>query len=228
MRVTEDLSAFFINEEFVEPRVSPRHLDRLLADGWRHFGPQFFRYNLAIYDNEIRRVIPLRVRLAEHRRSQSQARVARRNSDLESTVGPVAVTAEVEELFFDHRTRFRQHPPDSIFTFLSPDAAAEPCEVRQLSVRSNGRLIAASFFDVAENSISGIYAIFDPREAARRLGIFTLLAEIDLAAAEGKEFYYLGYCYNGSSFYDYKKQFHGTEAFDWKGEWKPVERGSRL
>ncbi len=228
MHAAGDISVFFINEEFVAPHVSGRQLDRLLAEGWRHFGPRFFRYSLAVHANEIRRVVPLRIRLSEFRRSQSQAKVAKKNRDVEFEVGPARVTAEVEELFIRHRTRFRQHPPDSIYTFLSPDPDAEPCEVRQLSIRSSGRLIAASFFDVAENSSSGIYAVFDPCESARSLGIFTLLAEIELAAEEGKEFYYLGYCYNGNSFYDYKKQFYATEAYDWEGNWHAVERNADL
>jgi arginine-tRNA-protein transferase len=220
----DELAAIFINEEFVETCVSAAELDRLLADGWRHFGPEFFRYNLAIYDNEIRRVIPLRIRLTEFRASQSQTRVLRKNADAEVVIGPVQVTPEIEELFDLHKRRFRQHPPDSIYSFLSPDPQEVPCDMLQISVLVGVKLIAASFFDVGEKSLSGIYAVFDPEESSRSLGIFTMLKEIEYARESGKEFYYQGYSYGGDSFYNYKKRFHGAEAYHWNGVWAPFPR----
>src|SRR5215203_3905155 len=141
----DDLAAIFINEQFVETRVSPAELDRLLAEGWRHFGSEFFRYNFAVYDNEIRRVIPLRIRLSEFCPSQSQIRVLRKNVDAEVTIGPVEVTSEIEELFERHKLRFRQHPPESIYSFLSPDPREVPCDMLQFTVAVKGRIVAASF-----------------------------------------------------------------------------------
>ena len=220
----DDLAAIFINDQFVETQVSPAELDCLLADGWRHFGSEFFRYNLAVYDNEIRRVIPLRIRLSEFRPSQSQLRVLRKNADAEVTIGPVDVTREIEELFDRHKLRFRQHPPESIYSFLSPDPTEVPCEMLQFTVAVNGRIVASSFFDVGEASLSGIYAVFDTAESGRSLGIFTMLKEIEYARAERKDFYYQGYSYSGDSFYNYKKRFHGTEAYHWNGVWAPFPR----
>ncbi len=219
-----DLAAVFINEEFAATRVDPTEHDRLLAEGWRHFGPQFFRYNLAIYENEIRQVIPLRIRLSDFRPSASQQRVIRRNRDVNVTVGPVNVDDEVVGLFKRHRRRFKQHPPDSIYTFIAEDPDAEPCEIFQQTVRGDGRLLAAGFFDAGERSLSGIYTAFDPDVTRRSLGVLTILKEIEFALATGREFYYLGYCYSGSSFYDYKKRFYGTESFEWDGRWLPAER----
>lgn len=222
----DDLAAIFINEEFTAPSVTPAELDRLLADGWRHFGTEFFRYNLGIYEGEIRLVLPLRIRLSDFKLSKSQERVLRKNADVNVEIGAVSITAEIESLFHLHRERFKQNPPDSIHTFLSPDPANEPCEILQLSVRAKKRLIAASFFDVAARAMSGIYAVFDPRESARSLGIFTMLKEIEYAIEMGREFYYQGYCYSGSSFYDYKKRFHGTEAYRWNDCWTALPRNS--
>ena len=69
---------------------------------------------------------------------------------------------------------------------------------------------------------SGIYAIFDPDEQKRRLGIFTMLKEIEHSIETGREFYYQGYAYEGESFYDYKKRFSALERFDWGGNWLPM------
>lgn len=221
----DDLAAIFINEEFTEETVTRAELDRLLANGWRHFGRQFFRYNLAVYGNEIRRVIPLRIRLSEFRLSKSQRRVLRSNADANVRVGPVDISPELEDLFDRHKRRFKKHPPDSVYTFISADPGIEPCETLQQSVRVEGKLFAAGFFDAGERSLSGIYTAFEPTETRRSLGIFTILKEIEFAIDTGKEFYYQGYCYSGRSFYDYKKRFFGTEAYAWNGVWTPLPRG---
>lgn len=218
----------FINDDFYSEKIALAELDSLLADGWRHFGPNFFRYNLAVYEDEIRHVVPLRIRLSEFRLSKSQLRVLKRNDDLTISIEPISITTEVEALFHRHKQRFKQHPTESIYTFVSEYPELEPCETLQQSIRTqDGKLLSAGFFDVGENSLSGIYTAFEPTETRRSLGIFTMLKEIEFAIENGKEFYYQGYCYSGRSFYDYKKRFHGTEAYGWKGEWAPLSRTIR-
>src|SRR5436309_14364020 len=102
-----------INEEFYATSVTPSQLDMLLADGWRHFGTHFFRYNLGIYEDDIRRVIPLRIRLADYRPSKSQRRVLRKNADLEISVRPAVIDDETHALFENHKRRFKSGIPES-------------------------------------------------------------------------------------------------------------------
>ena len=218
-----DLAETFINEEFTADKVPPGLLDGFLADGWRHFGTHFFRYNLGIYNGEIRRVIPLRVRLSNFSLSKSQRRVLRRNAGLRTEIRPIRITEKIVDLFERHRVRFKQHPPDSLHSFLSDDPANKPCKGLELAVYDESRLVATSFFDVGGSSISGVYAAFDPHESDRSLGIFTMLKEVEFAIESGRQFYYQGYCYDGESFYDYKKRFRGTECFYWNGNWESSE-----
>ena len=209
----------FINEEFHAEQVTPIQLDMLLADGWRHFGTNFFRYSLGIYESDIRRVIPLRISLNKFSLSKNQRRVLRRNSDLQTAIQPVDITDEVADLFDRHKRRFKSGIPDSIYDFISGHSFV-PCPSLQVMVRNvDGRLAAVSYFDIGERSVSAIYAMFDPEFSGRSLGIFTMLKEIECALDAGKEFYYQGYSYEGESFYDYKKRFRGTECFDWRGNW---------
>jgi len=175
-----------INEEFFADAVTPKQIDLLLADGWRHFGAHFFRYNLGVYQSEIRRVLPLRIRLAEFKLSKSQRRVLRRNNDLETAVRPITLAPETIALFDRHKRRFRSGVPASIYDFLSNEPATLPCEAFEVNVRRDGELLAASFFDVGECSVSSIYGIFEPTETARGLGILTMLKEIEFALGEGK------------------------------------------
>ncbi len=210
----------FINEQFEANAVTPEQLDMLVADGWRHFGTHFFRYNLNVHKEEIVRVIPLRIRIQEFQLSKSQKRVLRKNEDLSVEFAPIKITGEIESLFHRHKRRFDHGIPDSVYDFLSPDAANYPTAGFQITARDeNGRLLAVSFFDIAAESVSAIYGCFDPDETGRSLGIFTMLKVIEFASQSGKTFYYHGYAYDSSSFYDYKKRFSGVEQFDWKGDW---------
>jgi len=215
----------FINEEFHRDRVEPSQLDKLLADGWRHFGTQFFRYSLGIYEFDIRRVIPLRIRLDQFSLSKSQRRVLRRNEDLRVSVRPIEISEVTIALFERHKRRFKFGVPDSIYDFLSDEPAQVPCNAFEIDVRMNDILIAVSYFDIGSRAISAVYGMFDPDLPQRSLGIFTMLKEIEFAGERGKEFYYLGYSYDGESFYDYKKRFRGTECFDWNGKWQVQSRG---
>jgi arginine-tRNA-protein transferase len=215
----------FINEQFFADRVTPSQLDLLLAEGWRHFGTQFFRYSYGFYELDIRRVIPPRIRLAKFSLTKSQRRTRRRNADLTTVIRPINITQEAEALFETHKQRFKSGVPESIYDFLSPTATSQPCESNEVALYDGDRLVAASYFDVGAIANSGIYAMFDPEYSTRRLGIYTLLKEIEFSIAAGKEFYYQGYSYKGQSFYDYKRRFPGTEAFDWSGNWRGLDHG---
>lgn len=209
----------FINEEFHAAAISPQQLDDVLADGWRHFGTQFFRYSIGVYEFDIRRVIPLRIRLAKFSASKSQRRVLKQNSDVQVLIRPVEITDESIALFERHKQRFKSGVPDSIYDFLSSEPSQVPGEALEIAVSLEGKLIAASYFDIGERSVSAIYGMFDPKFASRSLGILTMLKVIGFAIEHGKEFYYQGYSYEGRSFYDYKKRFRGTESYDWDGNW---------
>jgi arginine-tRNA-protein transferase len=209
----------FINEEFFSFQASPERMDALWREGWRHFGVHFFRYNLGFYENEIRRVLPLRIRLAGFKFSKSQRRVFNKNSDLETVVRPAEIDAEKENLFERHKLRFKSGVPDSIYNFLSEAPGVVPCQALEICVFEKGKLVAASFLDVGKESVSSVYGMFEPSEERRSLGILTMLLEIRYALENGKKFYYSGYAYEGSSFYDYKKRFSALESFDWNGSW---------
>lgn len=212
----------YINEEFYASQIAPEELDLFLANGWRHFGEHFYRYSLNWYRDEIRAVIPLRIRLADFSFSKSQRRVLNKNLDLQSLVRPIEICPETVSMFERHRFRFEENIPYSIYTFMSYEPATVPCKSFEMAVYQDEKLLAKSFFDVGKDSISSIYGIFEPEITERSLGILTMLLEIDFAIKNGKKFYYHGYAYEGNSFYDYKKRFRALERFDWNGNWEEM------
>ena len=219
MNVWLENGLLFINESFDTESVSLTEMDFLLEEGWRNFGTHFFRHSLGVYRGEVRRVIPLRIRLNNFSLSKSQRRNLTRNIDLRVEIGRICIDTKKEQLFSRHKERFEEYPPDSIYTFISTEPNEIPSAAFELCVYEGDKLLAVSFFNEGNDSVSGIYAMFEPTELKRGLGILTMLLEIQYAIEKGKKFYYQGYAYEGTSFYDYKKRFRALEMYDWAGNW---------
>jgi leucyl-tRNA---protein transferase len=201
-------------------------MDALWSHGWRHFGNQFFRYSLTIHQGAVARVLPLRIHLGRWAPSKSQARVLRRNQDLEVKYDRPQLDEEHQSLFARHTQRFTSNIPERLETFLGSDPGRRqgpwsyPCECVEVSVRRQGVLVAVSYLDIGREGASSVYASFDPTESARSLGTATFLWEIAYARSRGCRYLYPGYAYDISSPYDYKKRLGALEAFDWT-LWRP-------
>ncbi|MCB1176546.1 MAG: hypothetical protein KDK36_03100 [Leptospiraceae bacterium] len=211
-----------IYDEFEIEKIKKDELDIILSKGFRHFGRYFFRYQFSTFEDNIAVVLPLRINLKNFQFSKSQRKVLSKNKDLKFQFQPAIIDEEKEKLFYNHVRKFKENVPGSIFTFLSEDPANIPCETYECNVFKEDKLIASSFLDIGERSTSSIYGMFLLEESKRSLGIYTMLLEIQYSIENNMEFYYPGYAYNISSFYDYKKSFSSLEFLDWKSlEWKP-------
>src|SRR5687767_3911813 len=168
----------FIDEYFVRSQTTPEQMDWLWALGWRHFGNYFFRYSASHHRGGVRTVIPLRVDLSKFAPSRSQKRALGRNRDLSVVIRDTFIDGVKEELFYRHRERFDDNIPHSIYDFLSDAPAVEPCRNQEICVYDGDRLLAASFLDIGVQSTSAVYAMFEPSESKRSLGVFTMLEAI--------------------------------------------------
>jgi arginine-tRNA-protein transferase len=224
--VHDKLSIDPFGEFRVEWSVPPNRMDELWATGWRHFGAFFFRRYFMEDGENILAVQPLRVLIDEFQPSKSQRRVLRRNADLELRIRPTVLQDDLRAMFDAHVQRFTLNLPPSLESFLGDQPNGVPCENVTLAVYAGERLVAASFLDLGKTSVSSVYAIFDPVESRRSLGVFTMLQEIEFARQRGCTFYYPGYACHEPSPYDYKKQFGGLQGYDWDHCWKPLPRQS--
>jgi arginine-tRNA-protein transferase len=208
-----------IFEQAYIDQLAPQQLDQLLAKGWRHFGPSFFRYSHTIHQEEICRVWPLRIRLGAYQHPKRFLKIIRKAQHFQACFRPLHITPEMANLFEQHKARFHDNVPDSLETFLSPTPHL-PLLPMECAVYDGPKLIATSFFDQGNSAISSIYGMFDLQYASYSLGILTMLLEIDYAKKAGKDFYYHGYCYNVPSYYDYKKKFPALEVYNWRFQWE--------
>lgn len=202
-------------------KISPEELDYLLADGWRHFGTFFFRDMMSWNQGKLSEIIPLRINLARFKFSKSQRKTIRKNGDTRMIFREAFIDEEKENLFYKHCVRFTHNVPQSIYDFLSPHPARVPCHTVECCLfDENNKLYAVSFLDVGAQSSSSVYAMFDPAYSKRSPGLHTLLAEIMFSLENKLSYLYTGYAFKESSHYDYKKNFQGTEFYNWNGIWR--------
>jgi arginine-tRNA-protein transferase len=150
--------------------------------------------------------------------------VLAKNQDIRTLIRPAVVDEVKKALFLKHRLRFKENIPSSLNDFLSPYPDSVPCLNLELCLYLGERLIGVTFLDVGETATSAVYAMFDPAEARRSLGIMMMLQSIQLSRERECLYYYPGYAYREPFAYDYKKRFAGLEYLDWAAGWKPYSR----
>jgi leucyl-tRNA---protein transferase len=212
-------------ENFVCLNVAPAGMDRLWAEGWRHFGIFFFRYRASLHHEERFNVLPLRIDLERFSVTRSQKRVLKTNQDTKIIIGPSSIDEAKEVLFAKHRLRFSENIPTSLDDFLSPAPATIPCPNVELCVYLGDELVGVTFLDLGKTATSAVYAIFEPAERKRSLGILMMLHSLHYSRRQGYRYYYPGYAYREPSSYDYKKRFKGLDYLEWDSGWKPVATG---
>jgi leucyl-tRNA---protein transferase len=213
-----------INDVFYADKLSLQKWDNMLARGWRHNGLMVFRISIDFDDNGNQcAVIPLRYDLKDFELSKSQRIIFKRNQDLTHVIRPTKIDDEKHDLFFKHVVKYRSHPPESLYDFISIDPK-RPFKTWELCVYKGDKLVACSFMDVTPQSISSTYAMYDLTESKRSLGIYTMILELEYAISRRKKHYYPGYAFEQPSFYDYKKKFKNVEFYDWRNEiWQPLK-----
>jgi arginine-tRNA-protein transferase len=214
------------DQSFLRLEASPARMDQLWAEGWRHFGVLFFRYRFAVHGDRTFSVLPLRIDLARFSLTTSQRRVLAKNSTVRTVIRPAIVDATREKLFAKHVLRFKENIPSSLYNFMSPLPGSVPCRNMELCIYLGEKLIGVTYLDIGQTATSAVYAMFDPAESKRSLGILMMLRSIHFSRERGYRYYYPGYAYREPSAYDYKKRFSGLEYLDWKAGWTPYPEGA--
>jgi arginyl-tRNA--protein-N-Asp/Glu arginylyltransferase len=202
------------DSQMVVDRTTSKKVDELLSDGWIVSGDLFKRLRPS-------EGIPVRIRLKDFSLSNQQRRTLRKNTDLRIEIKDLEITKKECDLFENYKPRLRKGGLESIFEIV-PEASSN--KIKTFTVTEGDRLIAASFLVVGNTATYSMFAMFEPSIRWRSLGILTILKEVEYSTAAGKELYYLAQTYEEPSYYDYKKRFHGLEAFDWNGKWTKFPR----
>ena len=162
----------------------------------------------------------LRIPVTRFRPNRSQLRTYKRNRDL--LVREVNCQFSWEHFrLFQHYLHSRHHnggmddtDPEHYFSFIASSWSI----TRLYEFRYQQQLMAVAVVDYLDDGLSAVYTFFDPQEATRGLGTYTILWQIGEADRLGLEWVYLGYWIRDCPKMTYKSNFRPHEIF-LQGRW---------
>ncbi len=211
---------------FPDNTVSAKQLDKLLATGYFRTGNYLMRTRVLYFNNEILNTLHIRIPLHEHQHSHSLKKILRKNeSCFTYTIQPFNITIEKENLYKEHRKRFKGNASYSLSSFMYDNYNRNIFNTFEINIFDNEELIAYSFFDVGVTSMASIIGIFDQSYTKFSLGIYTMLLEIEYAKSMQLKYYYPGYVAYEPSQFNYKLRLSSVfEFYDWYSKlWIPFD-----
>jgi leucyl-tRNA---protein transferase len=184
-------------------------LDRFLSNGWYRMGQHIFTTDKIYYNDNYCPVFWIRYRMANYRKSIKQNRLISKGKMFTITLQDYAVTEELRELYvaYYNTLKFGASPSlDDILYYSEPDNNIRKVsyDSKLLSVRHNGKLIAAGIYDNGLHSIAGIVNFYLPDYKKYSLGKLLMLHKLEIAMQQKKEYYYPGYIVPGVPNFEYK------------------------
>lgn len=200
-------------------------LDHYLAHGWYRMGQSIFTTHFLSYEQDVFSAIWIRLELPGYRFRKSLRKLLRKNREQYTVdIHPANITAECERLFRKYKKNFPGRLSPSLEYFLLDDYEEDVFNTWQVSVRRNGKLCAASFFDLGKESAESIVGIYDPDYKEDSLGFFTMVLEMEFCQKMGLRFFYPGYVVPGNPRFDYKLRigkpaeitYYDLSTLDWQ------------
>jgi arginine-tRNA-protein transferase len=176
-----------------------------------------------------RQCMSLRIPVAQFSPRRNQRRILKANRNIEIRSTP----ARFDKAHFTLYQRYTQArhqdgemanaTPDEYMDFLH----SAWCDTVFVEFLIDGQLVAVAVTDRPADGLSAVYTFFEPALAARSLGTFAILSQIEMAAAEQRPYLYLGYWIHDSRKMAYKADFRPLEAW-FEGRWQRFDVAERL
>lgn len=188
---------------------------RIRADVYQHLMDLAFRrsgcfvYRMAC--EGCAECVPLRVPVDSFVPSRSQRRVWRRNQDLRVEIGaprPSRRKLNIYRAYLQYQHDGTMRGTRREFeAFLYADAT----DSLEFVYRAGSRIVGVGIVDVCPDCLSSVYFYFDPTDARRSLGTYSILYEIAECTRRGLRYWYAGY------------YVHGCAKMRYKGDFRPFE-----
>ncbi|MDA8017704.1 MAG: arginyltransferase [Thermoanaerobaculia bacterium] len=190
------------------PDCPPATYEKLVSRGWRRFGATLFRPTCRRCDE----CLGLRLDVATFEPNRSQRRALRRNTDLTIVLRRASISDEHLDLYDRYHTDMaeRRGWEEKVFdaegyhaTFV---AGGDPF-AHELLYYDGTRLLGVALVDILPSSLSAVYCYYDPAERQRGIGVFSVLAQVELARQYGIPYVYLGYWIEENRSMAYKSRY---------------------
>jgi arginine-tRNA-protein transferase len=177
--------------------------ESLIPYGWRRAGDILYRYRCEGCSS----CIPIRLSATGYPSSGSRAkRLKRLNGDIVLTISDATYKEEHFRLY-DNYIRMRHGGSGASMEESYKGLLSSPMAAVSEYRDSGGNLVGIGFLDVLPFGLSSVYFAFDPAEAKRSLGSYSIYAESELSLRMGKKYYYLGFWVPHAMKMDYKADF---------------------
>jgi len=196
---------------FLDPEhpVSAPLYSRLVTAGFRRSGEHLYRPGCELCSA----CISCRVRVREFTHNKRFARLWKRNQDLHSQPVESPDTPELFALYCRYISQ--RHPDGDMFPPTLEQyrgfIAARATTARFHVFRHESRAVALCVLDELDHGISAMYTFFDPDLAARSLGTYIILWQIEKARRLNLPYLYLGYWIKDCEKMRYKTDFRPLE-----------------
>lgn len=190
-----------------------------LAMGFRRSGGHVYRP----YCAGCRACVSVRIPVERFVPNRTQKRCLARNADLELRIAPPQRTGENFALYrryldTRHAGGGMDDPaPENFDAFLA--CRWSPTEFMEF--RLDGELVALAVTDVVPDGLSAVYTFFAPELAARSLGTYAILRQVERARRENRSYVYLGFWLEGHPKMAYKLAYQPLEFLD-GALWRPM------
>lgn len=205
--------------------LSPESLDFYLAKGWYRMGGNVFTTSFLFFNAQPYSAIWLRLDLSTFSFSKGQRKLLRRNAThFAPASAPRVIDPEREELYKRYADGFDGTLSPTIADSLEDYSGETIFNTFETTVREkeSGRLVAASYFDLGDESAASILGFYDSDLSSFSLGYYTMLLEIEYCLQNDIRYYYPGYVAPGYGRFAYKLRLGPCDFYDLRAEtWRP-------
>ena len=208
-------------------KLSPKRYDQYLASGWFRGSIMLYKMDLLCLESSLYSVINIRMNLEKHENKKRLRRILKKGKEnFRIEVGPVYLTEDKERLYNIQKAKFHGFIHKSLHDFLYSGFQNTVFDTYEVCVYDDEKLIAASYFDLGEQSTASLLGTIDPKYSSYSLGILTMLIEVEFSKNNGFKWYYPGYVLKNHSGFDYKLRIGDFEYYNAKKRWcKLTEKG---
>ena len=204
--------------------LSPAELDSYLEEGWYRTGQAVFTTHFLMFGyKSFYSAIWVRLPLDGFSFSKNNRKLLSKNKSRfrwefrEAELGP-----EAEALYQSYSAHFPAKLAPSLQDALLENNHRSIFRTMEFLAWDGEQLVAASYFDLGENSIASILGFYHPDYARYSLGYFTMLMEVAYGLEHGYRYFYPGYVVPGYPRFDYKLRVGPMEYFDLRARgWLP-------
>jgi leucyl-tRNA---protein transferase len=201
-------------------KLSGQRYDQYLAAGWFRGSVMLYKMDLLIMDRALWSVVNIRLRLADFELRKSQRKCVRKvEATFRVVVQPARIDFRRESLYHQHKKRFKGFVHNTLSEYLHAGFNRTVFNTMEVGVYDGQKLIAVSFFDLGEQAMASLLALYDDAYAGYSLGRYTMLKEVEFGQNQGYKWYYPGYVLDRPSLFDYKTELGAMQHYTANRRW---------